>query len=43
MEVEFPGRQVALKIWAAQVGHITLYLLDSDLPENDEADRVIIY
>ncbi|MCO6413560.1 MAG: alpha-glucan family phosphorylase [Thiogranum sp.] len=41
--VDFPGRQVQLKIWKARAGHISLYLLDSDLPENDQADRAITY
>jgi glycogen phosphorylase len=41
--VEFPGREVALKIWEARAGHIKLFLLDSDLPENEEADRAITY
>jgi starch phosphorylase len=43
VKVEFPGRDVQLKIWEARVGHIKLYLLDSDLPENEEADRAITY
>ncbi len=43
VKVEFPGRDVLLKIWEARAGHIKLYLLDSDLPENDEADRAITY
>jgi starch phosphorylase len=41
--VDFPGRQVQLKIWQARAGHIKLYLLDSDLPENSDADRAITY
>ncbi|MCP4817250.1 MAG: hypothetical protein GY888_32445, partial [Planctomycetaceae bacterium] len=41
VQVDFPGRPVQLKIWKARAGHISLYLLDSDLPENDEADRAI--
>ncbi|MEA3242143.1 MAG: alpha-glucan family phosphorylase, partial [Pseudomonadota bacterium] len=43
VQVDFPGRPVQLKIWKARVGHICLYLLDSDLPENDETDRAITY
>ena len=43
VKVEFPGRDVALKIWEARAGHIKLFLLDSDLPENEEADRAITY
>ncbi|HHJ16456.1 MAG TPA: glycosyltransferase family 1 protein [Gammaproteobacteria bacterium] len=41
--LDFPGRTVQLKIWKANAGHITLYLLDSALPENEEADRAITY
>lgn len=43
VQVELPGRSVALKVWKARAGHITLYLLDSDLPENSETDRSITY
>lgn len=41
--VDLPERRVMLKVWEAKAGHITLYLLDSDLPENQEADRAITY
>ncbi len=41
--VDLPGRRVMLKVWEAKAGHITLFLLDSDLPENQEADRAITY
>ncbi|MDH5511867.1 MAG: alpha-glucan family phosphorylase [Gammaproteobacteria bacterium] len=43
VHVDLPGRRVMLKVWKAKAGHITLYLLDSDLPDNDEADRRITY
>ncbi len=43
VQVEMTGRQVILKVWEAKVGHIRLYLLDSDLPENDKKDRSITY
>ena len=43
VQVQIRDRQVTLKVWKAKAGHITLYLLDSDLPENNEADRVITY
>lgn len=43
VELEFPGRTVKLQVWEAKAGHIKLYLLDSDLPENQEADRAITY
>ncbi len=43
VKIDFPGREVHLKVWEARAGHIKLYLLDSDLPKNDEADRAITY
>ncbi len=43
VQVELPGRKVELKIWCATIGHVTLYLLDSDLPVNSEHDRSITY
>ncbi|MHB1143210.1 MAG: alpha-glucan family phosphorylase [Sulfuricaulis sp.] len=43
VHVDMPGKHVRLKVWKAKAGHITIYLLDSDLPENDEADRRITY
>ena len=43
VSVELPGREIQLRLWHAKAGHITLYLLDSDLPENSEADRAITY
>jgi len=43
IRLEFPGRIVNLKVWEARAGHITLYLMDSDLPENQEVDRAITY
>jgi starch phosphorylase len=39
--VPFPGRDVLAKLWLAQVGRIPLLLLDTDIPENDPADRPI--
>jgi starch phosphorylase len=41
IDVDFPGRQVRVQIWKAQVGRIALYLLDTNLPRNAEADRHI--
>ena len=39
--VELPGRSVALQVWMAQVGRVPVLLLDSDVLENDPADRPI--
>ena len=41
IDVNFPGRQVHIQVWKAQVGRIPLYLLDTNLPQNSEADRHI--
>jgi starch phosphorylase len=37
--VQLPGRAVHARIWEIQVGRVPLYLLDSDLEENQPADR----
>ena len=39
--VPHPGREVVLQIWKAQVGRVPLYLLDTNIPENDPKDRDI--
>ena len=36
-----PGRDLAVAVWVAQVGRVPVLLLDTDLPENAEADRPI--
>jgi len=41
--VDFPGRTVWARIWRARVGTNCLYLLDTDLEENSEADRDIVH
>ena len=43
IEIDFPDRKVYLHVWRAQAGHISLYLLDSDLEENQEHDRIITH
>ncbi|HEY4190046.1 MAG TPA: alpha-glucan family phosphorylase, partial [Candidatus Limnocylindrales bacterium] len=39
--VELPGRDLAVAVWVAQVGRVPVLLLDTDLPENGDADRPI--
>lgn len=39
--VELPKRTVTVALWQATVGRVPLYLLDTDLSENKEEDRVI--
>ncbi|MGA7748928.1 MAG: alpha-glucan family phosphorylase [Gallionella sp.] len=41
--VDLPGRKLNLKIWQAKIGHITLYLLDTDLASNSLHDRNITH
>jgi starch phosphorylase len=43
VELALPGRRLLVKVWQARVGHVTLYLLDTDLPENSERDRDIAH
>ncbi len=41
VRVPLPGREVAAKVWLAQVGRVPLLLLDTDVTDNDPADRPI--
>lgn len=41
IDTEFLCRRVRFRIWKAQVGRITLYLLDSNDPRNQPSDRGI--
>jgi starch phosphorylase len=41
VHVELPGRSVSLRVWKATVGRVPVLLLDSDVRENDPADRPI--
>ena len=43
VDVALPGREVRAKVWQARVGHVGLFLLDTDLPENSEHDRDIAH
>jgi starch phosphorylase len=43
IEIDFPDRKVSLHVWCAKAGHINLYLLDSDLEENQDHDRIITH
>ena len=37
----FPGRNIYAKIWRCDVGRVPLYLLDTDIEENNQEDRAI--
>lgn len=39
VSVPFRDREVHARVWQAQVGHIRLYLLDANTPENSDEDR----
>jgi len=39
--VQLPDRDLAIAVWVAQVGRVPVLLLDTDTPENSDADRPI--
>ncbi len=39
--IAFPGRNVSAKVWRVNVGRVSLYLLDTDIEENQPDDRDI--
>lgn len=41
VKIPHPGREVIIQVWKAQVGRVPLYLLDTNIPENDPEDRDI--
>jgi len=41
--LNLPGRVVQIQVWRARVGHVSLYLLDTDIPENADEDRDITH
>jgi starch phosphorylase len=41
ISVPFPGREVWVRVWRVQVGRVTLYLLDANVPRNLTEDRNI--
>lgn len=43
IQVKLPERFVTAKVWQAQIGHVSLYLLDTDLAENSQRDRLITH
>jgi glucan phosphorylase len=40
-DVHLDGRAVHLRVWQVRVGRVTLYLLDADVPRNDDEDRAL--
>ncbi len=43
VEVALPERTLYAKVWCANVGRVPLYLLDTDIDENQESDRSITH
>lgn len=41
INIQLPGRTLYAKVWKIDVGRVPLYLLDTDLEENQEHDRSI--
>jgi len=41
VDVELPGRSVTVGVWKCNVGRVPLYLLDTNMPENNRHDRDI--
>ncbi len=43
ISIAFPGRNLNARVWKIEVGRIPLYLLDTDISENNPADRFITH
>jgi starch phosphorylase len=43
ISVDFPGRKVYAQIWRIEVGRVLLYVLDTNIKENNENDREITH
>jgi len=41
IEVSMRGRVVRARVWRADVGRVRLYLLDTNVAENDQTDRLV--
>ncbi|MCX8130384.1 MAG: alpha-glucan family phosphorylase [Clostridia bacterium] len=41
ISMELPGRLVYAKVWQVKVGRVTLYLLDTDVEQNNSSDRML--
>ncbi|MGA9397527.1 MAG: alpha-glucan family phosphorylase [Anaerolineaceae bacterium] len=39
IKVDLPGREVSARVWQVNVGRVTLYLLDANLPTNAQNDQ----
>jgi glycogen phosphorylase len=43
VQIELPDRDLQIAVWLAQVGRTPVLLLDTDIPENGDADRPITH
>jgi glycogen phosphorylase/synthase len=43
VSIPLPGRMLWAKVWKVEVGRIPLYLLDTDIDENQESDRSVTF
>lgn len=41
ISVDFPGRKVSAQVWLAKAGRVLLYLLNTNIPQNNHADQHI--
>ncbi len=41
--IPFPGRDVVARVWRVRAGHVDIYLLDTNVPANNDADRLITW
>ncbi len=41
VQIEFPDRNITAQIWEVRVGRVPLYLLDSNVEDNNEFDRLL--
>jgi glycogen phosphorylase len=41
VQVDLAGTPLAAQVWKAMVGRVTLYLMDTDVDENDEGGRTV--
>jgi len=43
IQIELPDRIVYAKVWKIAIGRVSLYLMDTDVPENSQYDRTITF
>jgi glycogen phosphorylase/synthase len=43
ISLALPGRKMFAKVWKLDIGRIPLYLLDADIPENQDVDKAVTH